>query len=719
MPKLEGKMLTKEILMISDFDDSYTAEELQAEKKYLETLSAQLSAYNVKLHVEEIATEQELRETLKKYNREDVVIFNWCERLDNKEGTENTVVKVYEELGYRFTGATSKILELLADKYKVATILKNHKVTTPDSYIISKKDPKFGAISINEKMIVKSNSLHASAGLHKDNIVENSEQMLFIANRMLTEIGTDVLVQQYVEGNEYTCVVWGNENPSALPIIKVIYKNSEVGSIYTQESKFSGDSTEYDNCIYEILSEHADSALYAQLQSSAVNAYKALGLLDYARIDMRVSNNEAYVIDVNANPYINVLSDKDSCEVFKCSEAIGYSWGETILQICEFACKRTLMGKNMSNDNNQNGQTKNGLKLPEYVNKIAIVYSHVKREYFPTEEQYITEKDAGKDAEFIADEIRKFGVDCRTIPADDNLVESLKEYRPDMVFNLVDSVKGLEYLASTIPGILDMLDIPFTGATLLGLALCYNKFLSKKLLQSAGIPVPNFQLFHTPTDKLDIDLRFPLISKLNEIHGGVEINEYAISEDEKQLRERLSYLMKTYGQEVVVEEYIAGREAVAIVLQGSNIKIYMGEKIFNKPDQKYIITTFEDQWVIPAAEKEEDDTYRYVKYEDNLLKEYVRRAFYITNMLDYGKFDIRIDASGRYYFIDSNANPAFGPKALSTAMGYITQGLYNVPFNVILRRIICNTVGASEAIQNGDDNYSTSTESSAGTSADS
>lgn len=335
----------------------------------------------------------------------------------------------------------------------------------------------------------------------------------------------------------------------------------------------------------------------------------------------------------------------------------------------------------------------NGYKLPDYIQRIAIVHSYVKREFFPTEEQYITEKDAQKDAEFIANEIRKFNIECKTIPADDMLVESLKEFKPDMVFNLVDSVKGMEYLASTIPGILDMLGIPFTGATLLGLALCYNKYLSKKLLQSAGIPVPNFQLFHTPYDKLDINLRFPVISKLNEIHGGVEIDESAISENEKQLRERLNFLMKTYNQEVVVEEYIAGREIVASVLEGSNVKVYMGERIFNKPDKKYIIATFDDQWVTPVAENEADWVYTYARYEDPLLREYVRKAFTISDMLDYGKFDIRLDISGRYYFIDSNANPAFGPKELSTAMGYIMEGLYNVPFAEILRRIIMNTLG--------------------------
>ena len=211
------------------------------------------------------------------------------------------------------------------------------------------------------------------------------------------------------------------------------------------------------------------------------------------------------------------------------------------------------------------------------VKKIGVIYSDVKREYFPTEEQYITEKDAKRDAEIIAQEIEKLGIKAELYAGNDSLVDNLKKDKPDMVFNLVDSVKGNEYLSSTIPGILDILDIPYTGAGLLGLALCYNKYLTKELLSNAGIPVPHIQLFNSPNDYIDPELRYPLISKLNEIHGAVEINKDSISENEKHLRERLKFLIETYNQPVLVEEYIAGREITALTLEGNNTKVYMAE----------------------------------------------------------------------------------------------------------------------------------------------
>ncbi|HAZ29926.1 TPA: hypothetical protein DCY43_04300 [candidate division WWE3 bacterium] len=331
------------------------------------------------------------------------------------------------------------------------------------------------------------------------------------------------------------------------------------------------------------------------------------------------------------------------------------------------------------------------------ISRAAIIYSYAERGFFPTEELYITEKNARDDAVCIARELEKMGVQATLIPSNDSIIDELGKTKPEIVFNLVDSIKGNEYLSATIPGILDMLDIPFTGAGLLGLAICYNKFLTKKLLQSAGIPTPNFQLFHTPLDILNVELRYPLISKLNEIHGAVEINATAVAENEKQLRERLTYLIKTYDQPVLVEEFIVGREITAYVLQGNVTKIYLGEKVFNKPDEKYVFATFNDQWSEDTPADKALWPFYYAKYEDSFLKDYVRKAFDITDMLDYAKFDIRMDASGRYYFIDSNANPDFGPKELQTGMGYIIEDLYGVSFQDILRRLINNTIGNAQS----------------------
>ena len=334
-------------------------------------------------------------------------------------------------------------------------------------------------------------------------------------------------------------------------------------------------------------------------------------------------------------------------------------------------------------DGNGNGNGNGYAELPKTV---AIVYSDARREYFPTEEQYITEAEAEKDAYIISKYAERLGVNAYTVPGNADLPENLKNLKPEMVFNLVDSIKGYEYLSSAIPGILESLEIPYTGADILGLALNYNKFLVKKLLHQFKVPVPNFQLFLTSSDPLEHNLRFPLIVKLNEIHGAVEITKDSVVENEKAMRARIKYLLDTYKQAVLVEEYIVGREITAYVLEGLNRKVYLAEKVFNKPDEKYVFLTFDDQWV------NQNETFKYEKYDDPYLKELVLTAFDAIKLMDYGKFDIRRDGSGRYFFIDANANPAFGPKECQTAMGYILEDLYKIPFPDILKRLMLNTL---------------------------
>jgi D-alanine-D-alanine ligase len=325
----------------------------------------------------------------------------------------------------------------------------------------------------------------------------------------------------------------------------------------------------------------------------------------------------------------------------------------------------------------------------EWPRRVGILYSHTRREDFPTDAQYITEKDAEKDAITIGEYLGALGVEVLLYPGDEALAERLRQDQPELVLNLVDSVKGQENLAAAIPGVLELLNIPYTGADMLGLALDTNKFLIKELLQRNGIPTPNFQLFNTPEDYLDPTLRFPLISKLNAIHGSVEITRDAVAETEKQLRKRLRRLMHTYRQPVLVEEFVGGREITAILMEGNRKKVYLAEKIFRNIEGKYAFLTFEDQWLTA-----QNAAFYYRPYRDPLLRELVRKAFDVVKMSDYGKFDIRLDDAGRYYFIDSNCNPALGPKELDMALSVILD-MNGISFYEILKRLLMNVLRKS------------------------
>ncbi|MFA6250974.1 MAG: hypothetical protein WC686_05790 [Candidatus Shapirobacteria bacterium] len=326
--------------------------------------------------------------------------------------------------------------------------------------------------------------------------------------------------------------------------------------------------------------------------------------------------------------------------------------------------------------------------------RIAILYSDAKREYFPTEQLYISEAEVKGRAGQIAEVLDKMSIHTALFAGDANVTENLKAFKPDFVLNLVDSVYGKEYLNATIPAILELLQIPYTGSSMMGQAINSNKYLTKNLLEQWNIPVPDYVLIKDPGDVDTVTLNFPLITKLNEVHGSIEIDDSAICEDEKCLERRVNFLMSTYKQPVLLEEYVAGREVTVVVTEGINMKVYAAEKVFNEDiyhDKKFKINTFNVNW---GEGPQSDSAFVYARYDlPPRVKAHIKTAFEVLKMEDYGKFDLRVDASGRHFIIDANTNPAFGPKdcAISSILG-----LHGLSFQELLERVILNTISEGD-----------------------
>ncbi len=324
--------------------------------------------------------------------------------------------------------------------------------------------------------------------------------------------------------------------------------------------------------------------------------------------------------------------------------------------------------------------------------KVAILYSDVKREYFKTEEMYLSEEGADQYANQVAKYVQKMGIDVVTIAGDDQMATNLQKFHPDMAINLVDSVRGESTLGSSIPGVLEVLHIPYTGAGTLGWALGTNKFLMYQLLQSNGIPVPTHQLVSSSSDMIDPELRYPLFPKLNYEHSSIGIAEDSICKNERELRAKLRDLFTTYKQPVLIDEFIAGIEVTAAVLDGLNTKVYAVQRKVG--DGIEDVVTFDKNW-------RDWLSMSYVKYEDPVLKNYVKQAFEILKMSDYARIDIRIDAAGRYYFIDPNVNPFFGPPTETHATFSMILDMYGVRFEETLKRMFINTLQDAKLEQNG------------------
>lgn len=330
----------------------------------------------------------------------------------------------------------------------------------------------------------------------------------------------------------------------------------------------------------------------------------------------------------------------------------------------------------------------NGGKLPR---KVAIIYTDEKRTDFFTKEEFTTVEGSRDEALAFEPYFRKLGIKTCYLPGNASLARKLHKEKPDLVINLVTTVKGYDYLGATVPSTLELLEVPYTGASILGFAIGTNKHLIYTLLSAHGIPVPSFQLMTSVRSPLDPTLKFPLILKLNEEHSNIEITRNSVVEDERELRKQLRYLINKYEQDVLVSEFIDGREFAAFIFQANNKKVYTIERVIHLPDNdtEHEFLDYDLCWSDPSSISE--DNLKYLKYKDPLLDSLVKRAYVITKMASYGKFDIRMDHLGRYYFIDANANCHFGPDENVCEMTD-TMKKYGVPFRTLLKRLLQNTM---------------------------
>src|SRR5579859_7641095 len=161
---------------------------------------------------------------------------------------------------------------------------------------------------------------------------------------------------------------------------------------------------------------------------------------------------------------------------------------------------------------------------------VAVAYSHVEREWFPTEEAYIGEVEVEDRAKEVAERLIKLGFNAKAYPGDQYFLTNLLVDKPSVVVNLVDTLRGKDKLQISVPAALELSSIPYTGSGIEGLVIGNNRNLTKRLLLSYDIPTPSFQFIRRAGTLVEEELGLPLIVKLNESGGSVGIDNKAVKE---------------------------------------------------------------------------------------------------------------------------------------------------------------------------------------------
>jgi D-alanine-D-alanine ligase len=315
---------------------------------------------------------------------------------------------------------------------------------------------------------------------------------------------------------------------------------------------------------------------------------------------------------------------------------------------------------------------------------VVVAYSHVEREWFPTEDAYYAELEVEDRAKEVADEIEELGIPVKALPGDQYFLTNLLVDKPDVVLNLVDTLRGKDRLQISVPAALELSNIPYTGAQMEGMVIGNNRNLTKRLLMAYDIPTPPFQFCRRANIEINEELGLPLIVKLNEGGGSVGIDDHAVKETFESAQNKAAKMIKLYHLPCVVEKFIDGPEITVCVFDdGVKKHVLMGEKIFKKkPDGKHFFTSIDSY--------EDLHAYKYKEVDDHMKDKITAlaiRAFSALHHKDYAKFDVRVDLdTNTPYFTDSNPNTAFGP---DTGLPFTEVFLlHKIPFSDILASLL-------------------------------
>jgi D-alanine-D-alanine ligase len=268
------------------------------------------------------------------------IVFNLAESFRGKSALESNVAALLNLLGLKYTGSSPAGLLLAGDKSLTKKVLRFHGIQTPEFATLYR-----GAVDwagdLTFPVIVKPPQEDASLGITSASVVHDLKDLFSRIDELQSEYQQPVLVEQFVEGREFYVGVLGNANAEALPVIELDFSGFPAGKprIASWEAKWGDDGTgtgdEYAGT-KSIFPEALDEDLAARMQTVAVEAFHALRLRDYGRIDLRVSPaGEIFVIEVNPNCYL----ERES-EFSRAAAKHGLSHAALVARILELATAR-------------------------------------------------------------------------------------------------------------------------------------------------------------------------------------------------------------------------------------------------------------------------------------------------------------------------------------------------------------------------------------------
>jgi D-alanine-D-alanine ligase len=271
------------------------------------------------------------------------VVLNLVEYFDDDSALEAAVAGLFELLGVAYTGNPPLVLSLCQNKYRTKLLLEAAGLPT-SPYFLVESEPVPTDHGLTFPLIVKPALEDASGGIEAASVVLDQAALEARVRHVLTEFEMPALVEEYVDGREIHAAILGNAPPEVLPLFEMEFDDSEFNpeeewrpQIISFGAKWDPHSPDFYSMDSVCPAQELDAEVEAYIREIALQAYRVIGCRDYARIDMRLDEEEGevYILEVNPNPDLT-----DGVAYMQCATASGRSFEQTIAEIIGMAWER-------------------------------------------------------------------------------------------------------------------------------------------------------------------------------------------------------------------------------------------------------------------------------------------------------------------------------------------------------------------------------------------
>jgi D-alanine-D-alanine ligase len=246
--------------------------------------------------------------------------------------------------------------------------------------------------------------------------------------------------------------------------------------------------------------------------------------------------------------------------------------------------------------------------------------------------------------------LEKKGVNVQAIDAGHDVASVLASGRFDRVFIMMHGRGGED---GQVQGLLEVMDLPYTGSDVMASAICMNKLMTKRIWLGAQMPTPSYSIIseNTDLDQLATELGLPMIIKPANEGSSIGMNKV---ESVDQLRAAYQEAAQ-YDCVVFAEQWITGKEYTVSVLGDialPAIRLSTPKSFYNY-EAKYEST--DTEYLCPCGLPEE---------QEEAMKQLALEAFMVCGASGWGRVDLMLDEQGNPHLIEINTVPGMTDHSL-------------------------------------------------------